>query len=340
MNPYVKAKTESIDQNTYTVSVLIDAAKVQEIENDIANSLKEHAVLPGFRKGTASTQVIKSRFRKQILAESSQQLLRFAAQELLRDPSYRNFIGPQLMPEDKPSKTKDYYGNFGLDGGFSFTCKLEQPPQVDPTGYKGVAVGIPFAKFETWVNKKILDAQIANGIMGDLHPADDALAKILGFDTLDDYISSQRDIWNSDFEKPVKTQVLSAVMDAIISLNPFEVPVAWVAAEYEVSLRKFGFKEPPNDPKVIEAVKEIATKSVRTAYLLDLIYAKEKDIHLTPGEVQKSIDEYALNANMTLEQAIKQLRVRNEYDGFITFLEQNKTLNFLVENANIKETQV
>lgn len=168
-------------------------------------------------------------------------------------------------------------------------------------------------------------------------PLDDALAHILGAESLDAYIELQKQVWKRDYEKPVEAQIYSVILDKLLELNPFEVPQSWIDNEYQLTWRRMGLSEAPVDRKMRQAVTEIAEKTVKTAYLLDKIYEQEPDIVLTPEEVRQGFATNAEQQSMMIDDLIEKLRINGQYDAFIAYMEHTKTMKYLLQQAKIQE---
>lgn len=170
----------------------------------------------------------------------------------------------------------------------------------------------------------------------DPHPLDDGLAVLMGFESWPALIETYKDMWHQDFEKPVRAQIYNSIMLKLLDLNPFEVPNIWVDHEEQNLIRRLNVKN-FTEPSIRDAIRTMAEKSVRTSYLLDKIYEKEKAIHFTPEEFKSVLEEDALKHGATASDWVSEMKKQGIYEGFVAFAEQQKISNWLISQAKITE---
>lgn len=171
------------------------------------------------------------------------------------------------------------------------------------------------------------------------HPLNDDLALMLSYGSVDEMMQSLKDSWEQEFEKPVKSETFNAIMNKVIDANPFNVPENWVNQEIQMTMARMGLKahQIEGNEGLEKSLREISERSVRISYLLDRIYEKEPDIHLTVEEIQSIADGEGGQVGKTGMEYLDELRRAGRYETYIAFQEQQKAIKFLLDNAVVTE---
>jgi FKBP-type peptidyl-prolyl cis-trans isomerase (trigger factor) len=152
-------------------------------------------------------------------------------------------------------------------------------------------------------------------------------------------MTGYEEMWKNEFEKPLKSQLFNSIMDKIIEDNPFHVPESWVTQEMDLTLKRIGMEQIPTDPTMLESIRNISERSVRIAFLLDKVYEKEQDIHLTSDELEKLAENEGAPHNMSGLEWLDQMRQRGQYEAYVAYQEQQKTIAFLIESAEVEDEE-
>ena len=178
---------------------------------------------------------------------------------------------------------------------------------------------------------------------------DDELAKDLGdFNSLEDLKAKIRkdlaDAKNSDQRNHFKEEVVKKLID----LNPFEVPESLVRKEteslmhdYAHALQRRGTKleSPELDWSEIQArLSRQADQNIRGSMIVDAISGAEK-IMVTEDDVEKAIQEMAEQRRRAPEAVKAELMKEERMDDLKRRLLIGKTLDFLIDQANIELTE-
>lgn len=169
-----------------------------------------------------------------------------------------------------------------------------------------------------------------------LPPVDDRLAQNALYENLEQMNSELKAQAEADFEIPRKAQIVEAIISKIIEANPFPVPNAWIDNEIKVIAHKLGLKSMAEE-KYVEALKPTAIRSVQQAFILDQIYKKEKDIHMSAADVKEALSRDSVKIGKKPEEYLSMLKSSNSYEGFISFIEQQRAIDFLISSAIIKD---
>lgn len=146
-------------ESTCVLDVVFSKNEVESEFSTIAKELQPKVDVPGFRKGNAPVHIIKNRFKKHIVAESSTRLVYRGTSDALKQKKLKNISNPVLLEKYRPSEGKTHVGMFDLDGGFKFEISVDLPPKLDVKDYTGVEVSVETDNFDAWVKQKLIDKQ-------------------------------------------------------------------------------------------------------------------------------------------------------------------------------------
>ena len=175
---------------------------------------------------------------------------------------------------------------------------------------------------------------------------DDEFAKSLHFDSLED-LKDKLELELENQEKMVsQADVYKQVNDKLLSLVDFDLPEGFVnsmteerAERYRSDMIKKG--EPLNEVQGVEQeVKEKSASEVIRESKLSFIHeyiANEEKIYVTDDELEKTIANYARNYNLTMEKMYNYLEKVGSLRSMRVQLREDKTMDFLVKEANIIE---
>lgn len=171
------------------------------------------------------------------------------------------------------------------------------------------------------------------------HELNDDLAMMLAYESVDAMTEAYKEMWEQQFAEPMRAQIFGAIMDQLLAQHEFDVPQAWIDNETNNTIKRLSLQNLDQEP-AIDSIKQMSERTVKIAYLLDKIYEKEEDIHLGVDEFKQIAEDEAkrqgIKDGATL---IEKIKSSGQYEAFVTYHEQQKTLNFLIENAVIKEKE-
>ena len=132
-------------------------------------------------------------------------------------------------------------------------------------------------------------------------------------------------------------------MDQIVENNPLELPPSMIRQEQERLVRQQlqmlearGLNIAGLDPeKMLERVKDVAEKQTRVNLILDKIAAQE-GLTVTDEDLEAGYQRIANQAGDTLEMVKKIYQQRQLVDSFRSQIQAEKTLEFLIEKADVK----
>lgn len=183
----------------------------------------------------------------------------------------------------------------------------------------------------------------------DLPQLDDDFAKGLGggFDDLEDLKNKLRESMLTEAEKRADKKMKQQVLEKVTSTVDFDLPLILVESElgYTMesvkqnllrsgsSLEKAGLSE----EKLREEFRPASEKRAREMLVLGQI-ARQENLHIDDAELDDAFNDIA----SATSQPVEVLRRYYENQGLLNNLEEKlleeKTLKYLVENANLTET--
>ena len=126
----VKAVAERLEGNKVSLSVEVDAERVDAAIGRAYRKVAKQVKIPGFRQGKVPRDVIEARFGKEALyQEALDELIPVAYEEAVQST--------QIEPIDQPTVT-DYEIEEGKP--LKFTATVEVTPEVELGEYKGIKV--------------------------------------------------------------------------------------------------------------------------------------------------------------------------------------------------------
>ena len=215
---------------------------------------------------------------------------------------------------------------------------------------KDINVTLPedFAKKEFAKKKAAFKVRVKEIKEKRLPPLDDELATSLGeFKSLDDLREAvKRDLGvRKDIE--CRTDVENQILDQLIKRSSFEVPGSLVRRQTERLVREAkarllyqGLKREEIDSQeelLGKTLTSDALRQVKVAFILGEIADREK-IEASDGDIERRIKEIARRSNQQPEEVRAYLEEKELLDNLRNELRTQKTLDFLVASAKVKET--
>lgn len=170
------------------------------------------------------------------------------------------------------------------------------------------------------------------------HPLNEDLAMMLLYESLDEMMEQYKETWENEFSKPMRAQIFNKIMDVIIEENPFKVPDNWIEQEIKLTMARIGAtaEQLKGNENLFESIKSVSERSVRISFLLDKIYEAEDSIHLSADEIEAIANKEATEHGISGLEYLDALRKNGQYETFVAYQEQQKVIDFLIENAKEK----
>jgi trigger factor len=111
------------------VTVKVPAERVNQELDQRLRQLAQQVKMPGFRPGKVPLDVVEQKYRDQVYGEVMNELLSQTYSEALE----QHELNPVAQPEVDPGELK-------RDSEFAYTASFEVYPELEPAGYKGMAL--------------------------------------------------------------------------------------------------------------------------------------------------------------------------------------------------------
>lgn len=180
------------------------------------------------------------------------------------------------------------------------------------------------------------DVELFNIVRKKKSEVNNDLAMMAGFGSVEELnkdIQEKADQWQKG---EVRRQAERLITEALIKENSFDIPVSLLKSEQERLAKHFGERQ----VKLGEnELKDIAFRNVKRSVLLDAIYEKENETHITPDELDKFLQEQAASYGKTKDELVSILYNSGQMDVFMGALKEAKVVDFIVNNRK-KESEV
>jgi len=154
----------------YSVKISIPAVNTKSQINKNLEEVKEHAELPGFRKGKAPMWLVENKFGKIARKEALDKVITESVKKLMEDNKLRAFSTPQFEGLEELDKLPE-------DKDISFQVSFEVAPRCELGKYRGlelerkvlepdenmIAERLELLRNRFAIYQSIPDAEIANG---------------------------------------------------------------------------------------------------------------------------------------------------------------------------------
>ena len=179
---------------------------------------------------------------------------------------------------------------------------------------------------------------------------DDAFASSLGTDLkdLESLKNEIRKTITSQEEKRIDSQLKQRLVEKISESTTFELPEVLVDAEIDFSFRRLKDnlersgsnleKTGLSEAGLRKDLRPASEKRVREMLILEQI-AKQDEITVTDDDLEEGYRNFAENMGQDLETVKKYYEARGQVDALKEDLLKEKTLNYLVDHANISEVE-
>ncbi len=171
----------------------------------------------------------------------------------------------------------------------------------------------------------------------ELPELDDALASAAGdFETLDELVEKVREDLSKEAERESETEIRGALMEQILSANPFEIPESMVDQYVRSAL---GDPNDLPDEQFAEAKEQLrprATHTVKRHIVINRV-AEDQELAASSEEVDARIEEIAERTDATLSEVYSRLQKSGQLDHLEREITERKVFEFLQEQSEIME---
>lgn len=255
--------------------------RVSQKLDEVLTELTRHARLPGFRKGKAPKDLVRSAHGKTAQEEMIKNLVPEAYQEGIRSE--------QLDPIDYPAIDQVEVG----EGVLKFRATIDLRPEVEVKSYRGIKVAKKSSEVTDEELGKTLDYFKKGRGMDEKAELDDAFARGMGFPGMEEFKKAIRRNLEADKERQNKADVEGQIIEQLLKNSKLDVPRSLVERQFEGRvedlrnrLKQYGAKPDDIKAREQESVKDLqaaAEKDVRLFLILQKI-GQQENIDSQKGE--------------------------------------------------------
>ena len=180
------------------------------------------------------------------------------------------------------------------------------------------------------------DVELFNIVRKKKSEVNNDLALMAGFSSVEDLnkdVQEKADKWQKN---EVRRQAERIIAETLVKANDFDIPESLLKLEEDRLTKHFGERQVRFGGNEI---KSMAVKNVKRSILLDAIYEKEAETHVTPDELDKFLQEQAVSYGKTKDELVSILYNSGQMDIFMGTLKEAKVVDFIVNNRK-QESEV
>lgn len=156
----MKVEVDRSNPEKFVIAVVVPRSKVEAEITALAEKRRPNISLPGFRRGTVPLDIIQKQMGAQLRNEVSLFFVNSCTEEAIRTEGLHNSGFPELLDDDRQSKSKKWLGRFSLDGSFSFKIALEPPPSVEITDVESIEYSVNLPEIQDYVERKLRENRL------------------------------------------------------------------------------------------------------------------------------------------------------------------------------------
>ena len=165
----------------------------------------------------------------------------------------------------------------------------------------------------------------------------------MGFKTEDDFNKRISDDLTASLEQKSQSTLRKNLFDKLIDDNEFDFPQSFVIDEksrleqdYKNKMMQQGVKADNLDEKSIKVIDDSAFRNVKIALIFAEI-SKLENIKVEDKEVGDYLAAFAASQNAPIDKVLKYYKDNNLMDDVRVKLTDEKVIQFLISNAQVKE---
>jgi trigger factor len=252
----------------------------------------------------------------------------------------------ESMIDGKPQEAKKNIW-FSVDDKFKIKGFCDQLVGAKAGQTKDVEVTLPedYPAKEFAGKKAVFKVKVNQIKQKKLHSINDEFAKHLGkFQNLSELRQGIHKDLEASAERDALIDTENQLLDQLVKDSFFEIPDSLVDAQTKRlvehakhDLRNRGFTEEQmkaKEPELHESLKNNAQRQVRIYFILEEV-ANTENITVTQSEVDKGIRDFAQRTRKSYDEVKNYLQEKDMMDDFVAELREEKTIQFLLQNAQI-----
>lgn len=191
--------------------------------------------------------------------------------------------------------------------------------------------------YEERAGEEITVKIIVKSVTQNVEPTDEEMVGNLNLSTLEEYNSAMEQFANMEIDKKERAQLEEEIVDKLLDINEFEVPVEWVEEEKKYFLSQIGIETP--DPQILEYAEGMARRNVRRTFVLDAIYDAEPQLRITQEEIDSIIKQEAERRGVSSLVLLKEIRDSSSLDAIVGSVRNKKVISYIISQAQFVKEQ-
>jgi trigger factor len=349
----MKSNIKKLKNCKKIIEVKIGPDKIKDEFDRVYESIGKVANVPGYRVGKVPRDLLELHYGKTAEEEVIKNLVPQSYREILEQ--YK--LDPIGYPDISELK-------MDLNEGFSYKASIETRPDFSLKNYKALKLKkkpIEVNDEEVQRNLESLrEANAQNTPKEDseqkektLPKLDNEFAKDLGFEDLDKLKDAIRQNLKHKLQHEAQADLEMQIVNQLVDGLNFEIPESLVNSEKERLLKdanaRFAYiekmqKEQGGDKKFtltdkdkkeleVNAEKQ-AIRQIKAFFIIDKI-AQVENIHITHEELDKRVEELAVQYKKTKVEIKKHLEKNNMLDEMAVNMRNAKVMQFLLKEAKV-----
>ncbi len=322
---------------SFEVRVPSDLVK-KEFEES-AKKVRRTVTLKGFRKGKVPLEIVKTRFRGQVIEEMLRRLLPKVAEEEVEKR--------KIMAIDVP-----IIEDVRLDDDFNLTAKIKVYvwPKIKLANYKKLKIKRrPVSVSDEDVEKALEQYRRAllppdkqndpNLKPEELPELTDSAVQQFGFKSVEEMREQIRKNLEMARSSEAKRDMDKQIREFLLKHSRLDVPDLWVRRQFEQKLQSFastlaqmGMRE-DQIRAILEQRKDDILKSaeddVKLFFIIEEIGRKE-GIEASDEEIEVQVEKMAERYGISAEEMKRYIETRTGWDSFCLDMDHDKVWNYLV----------
>lgn len=165
-----------------------------------------------------------------------------------------------------------------------------------------------------------------------LADVNDDLALMVGFESINDLNSHINEEVLKENKNKFKQIADAEITKRLLEINEFNAPKLLVDGETKRLASRINVKDLPEN--VMQQLSKNAEYNVKRAIIMDAIYNKEKELEISPEDLNNLLEQNAKENNKTKDELVSALYNSGQMDGFVGLLRTAKVIDFIINNSN------
>lgn len=168
----------------------------------------------------------------------------------------------------------------------------------------------------------------------------DEFAQSALFSSLEEMRADIASKQKADFSSPLRAKLYAEILTQLMEANKIDVPSRWIDNEILTVCKRVGLKAvPAKETPLYSQIEAVSERNVKSNLILDAIYRDNENIQMSADEAFRVVEDEAKRVGQAVDDVLTHLRNTNQYDSLMNFHERNKTIDFLISQAAIKQEQ-